>query len=169
MSRYIDFDYSTKGLAINLPNGTIKSDQEGCLICDLIVSADISNNSITLDKLDESILNLLDKARVGTQITSTATGNLVTSKLEQFYTVAMNSTSQTITLPDPSNTDYLGAKVTFKRKTNTTVFTITSTGGAGFVPIASVTLSASPISIPETVFQVDLICDGVNWCIIGQE
>ena len=59
MSRYIDFDYSTKGLAINLPNGTIKSDQEGCLICDLIVGADISNNSITLDKLDESILNLL--------------------------------------------------------------------------------------------------------------
>jgi hypothetical protein len=168
MSRYIDFDYSTKGLAINLPTGTIKSDQEGCLICDLIVGTDISNNSISLDKLDESILSLLgSNLRVGTQITTTSTGNLATSELKQFYTVAMNSTSQTITLPDPSNADYLGARVTFKRKTNTTVFTITSTGGAGFVPIGSVTLSASPISIPETVFQVDLICDGVNWCIIG--
>ena len=168
MSRYIDFDYSTKGLAINLPNGTIKSDQEGCLICDLIVGTDISNNSIALDKLDESILSLLgSNLRVGAQITTTSTGNLATSELKQFYTVAMNSTSQTITLPDPSNANCLGARVTFKRKTNTTVFTITSTGGAGFVPISSVTLSASPITIPETVFQVDLICDGVNWCIIG--
>jgi len=55
MSRYIDFDFSTKGLAINLPNGVIKSDVEGCLICDLIVANDISNNSITQDKLDYNI------------------------------------------------------------------------------------------------------------------
>jgi hypothetical protein len=35
MSRYIDFDYSTKGLAINLPNGTIKSNLfQVDLICD---------------------------------------------------------------------------------------------------------------------------------------
>lgn len=55
MSRYIDFDFSTKGLAINLPNGIIKSDTEGCLICDLIVATDISNNSITQEKLDYNL------------------------------------------------------------------------------------------------------------------
>jgi hypothetical protein len=55
MSRYIDFDFSTKGLAINLPNGTIKSDAEGCLVCDMIVTADISNNAITQDKLDYNV------------------------------------------------------------------------------------------------------------------
>lgn len=55
MSRYIDFDFSTKGLAINLPNGVIKSDVEGCLTCDLIITSDISNNSITQEKLDYNI------------------------------------------------------------------------------------------------------------------
>lgn len=55
MSRYIDFDFSTKGLAINLPNGTIKSDAEGCLVCDSIVTADISNNAITQEKLDYNV------------------------------------------------------------------------------------------------------------------
>lgn len=55
MSRYIDFDFSTKGLAINLPNGTIKSDEEGCLVCDAIVAKDISNNAITQEKLDYNI------------------------------------------------------------------------------------------------------------------
>jgi hypothetical protein len=106
--------------------------------------------------------------RVGAQITSTATGNLATAVLAQFYTVAMSAAAQTIALPNPTTAAYLGARVTFKRKTNTTVFTITSTGGAGFVPIGSIALSASPISIAATVFQVDLVCDGVNWCIIGQ-
>jgi hypothetical protein len=106
--------------------------------------------------------------RVGAQITNTATGNLATAVLAQFYTVAMSAASQTIALPNPTGAAYLGARVTFKRKTNTTVFTITSTGGAGFLPIASTTLSASSISISATVFQVDLVCDGVNWCIISQ-
>jgi len=106
--------------------------------------------------------------RVGTQITSTATGNLATAVLAQFYTVAMTAAAQTIALPNPTTAAYLGAKVIFKRKTNTTVFTITSTGGAGFVPIGSITLSASPISIAATVFQVELVCDGVNWNIISQ-
>jgi hypothetical protein len=80
----------------------------------------------------------------------------------------MTAAPHTIALPNPTNAAYLGARVTFKRKTNATVFTITSTGGAGFVPIGSITLTASPISIAATVFQVDLVCDGVNWCIIGQ-
>lgn len=56
MSAYIDFDFSTKGLAINLANGVIISDNEGLLVCKLIETQDISNNSITLPKLDPSIL-----------------------------------------------------------------------------------------------------------------
>jgi hypothetical protein len=104
--------------------------------------------------------------RVGTQITSSTT--LVSTVLAQFYTVAMTAAGQTITLPNPANGEYLGARITFKRKTNTTVFTLTSTGGAGFVPIGSITLSASPHSVAAGVYQVDLVCDGTNWCIIGQ-
>jgi hypothetical protein len=80
----------------------------------------------------------------------------------------MTAAGQTITLPNPANGEYLGARITFKRKTNTTVFTLTSTGGAGFVPIGSITLSASPHSVAAGVYQVDLVCDGTNWCIIGQ-
>lgn len=168
MSKYIDFDYSTKGLAINLPNGTIKSDQEGCLICDLIVGNDISNNSISLEKLDQSILSLLDSTgfvlRVGSQITSTID---LSSSLAQFYTVAMTSESQTITLPTPTSPAYLGERVTFKRKTNTTAYTLTAGTGTPFIPISSIT-AAETIAVATTIFQVDLICDGTNWCIIGQ-
>jgi hypothetical protein len=106
--------------------------------------------------------------RVGTQITTTATGNLATAVLAQFYTVAMTAASQTIALPNPTGAAYLGAVVTFKRKTNTTAFTLTSTGGAGFVPIGAIALSASPHTVGIAVFQVTLVCDGVNWCIINQ-
>ena len=108
--------------------------------------------------------------RVGTQITSTATGNLATAGfvLAQFYTVAMTAAAQTIALPNPTGAAYLGAMVTFKRKTNTTVFTLTSTGGAGFVPIGAIGLSASPHSVLAGIYQVTLVCDAVNWCIINQ-
>jgi hypothetical protein len=106
--------------------------------------------------------------RVGTQITSTATGNLATAVLAQFYTVAMSAAAQTIALPNPTGAAYLGAMVTFKRKTNTTIFTLTSTGGAGFVPISAIGLSASPHSVAAGIFQVTLVCDGVNWNIINQ-
>ena len=104
--------------------------------------------------------------RVGTQIIATI--DLSATILAQFYTVAMTAASQTITLPNPTGAAYLGARVTFKRKTNTTAFNLASAGSVGFVPIVSITVSASPISIGTGVFQVDLICDGVNWCIIGQ-
>jgi hypothetical protein len=80
----------------------------------------------------------------------------------------MTAAGQTIALPNPTGAAYRGAMVTFKRKTNTTVFTLTSTGGAGFVPISAIGLSASPHSVSPVVFQVTLVCDGVNWCIINQ-
>jgi hypothetical protein len=105
--------------------------------------------------------------RVGTQITNSTNGNLSAVVLAQFYTVAMASASQTILLPAPNATTLLGATVTFKRKTNTTVFTITAGAGTPFLPINSIAAALS-ISVAATVFQVTLVCDGVNWCSISQ-
>jgi hypothetical protein len=105
--------------------------------------------------------------RIGSQITSTATGNLAAVVLAQFYTVAMSSAGQTITLPGPATAGYLGARVTFKRKTNTTAFTLAAGAGTPFIPIAAVAASAT-ITVSSSIFQVDLVCDGGNWCVIGQ-
>lgn len=104
--------------------------------------------------------------RIGTQITTTT--SLVGTVLAQFYSVAMSAASQTITLPTPTGVAYRGARVTFKRKINTTAFNLASGGTTPFVLINSITLTASPITIAATVFQVDLVTDGDNWCIIGQ-
>jgi len=104
--------------------------------------------------------------RIGTQIIATI--SLVGTVLAQFYSVAMSAASQTITLPTPTGVAYRGAVVTFKRKINTTAFNLASGGTTPFVLINSITPTASPITIAATVFQVDLVSDGDNWCIIGQ-
>ena len=105
--------------------------------------------------------------RIGTQITNSTNGNLSTAVLAQFYTVAMTAASQTITLPNPTTAVYLGARITFKRKTNATVFTFTAAGTTPFLGVGGFAPQASPISIAATVFQVDMVCDGVNWCFFG--
>jgi hypothetical protein len=105
--------------------------------------------------------------RVGGQITNSTNGNLTGIVLAQFYSVAMTTTGQTITLPNPNNAAYLGACVTFKRKTNTTIFTFTAAGTNPFLGSNSVTPVASPTSITAGIFQVDMVCDGTNWCFIG--
>jgi hypothetical protein len=88
--------------------------------------------------------------------------------MAQYYTVTMASASQTITLPNPAAAVNLGRVVIFKRKQVTTAFSLTSTGGAGFLPIGSITLSASPHTVGIGVFQVTLVADGLNWAIINQ-
>ena len=98
--------------------------------------------------------------RVGAQITSTID---LSAGLAQFYTVAMTSESQTITLPTPTSAAYLGEMVTFKRKTNTTAYTLSAGAGTPFIPISSIT-AAETIAVATTIFQVDLVCDGTNWC-----
>jgi len=105
----------------------------------------------------------------GGVITNSTNGNLSGVTMGQYYTVTMASGSQTITLPNPAAAVNLGRTVTFKRKQNTTVFTLTSTGAAGFLPIGSITLSASPHSVAATVFQLTLVADGLNWAIINQQ
>lgn len=106
--------------------------------------------------------------RFGGVITNSTNGNLSGVTMGQYYTVTMSAASQTITLPNPAAAGNLGRTVTFKRKQNTTAFTLTSTGGAGFLPINSITLSASPHSVGTGVFQVTLVADGLNWAIINQ-
>jgi hypothetical protein len=107
--------------------------------------------------------------RFGGVITNSTNGNLSGVVMGQYYTVTMASAGNTITLPNPAATGNLGKVVIFKRKQNTTVFTLTSTGAAGFLPIGSITLSASPHSVAATVFQVTLVADGLNWAIINQQ
>jgi hypothetical protein len=104
--------------------------------------------------------------RVGTQITNSTNGNLSAVVLAQFYTVAMSAASQTITLPNPASVAYVGARVLFKRKTNTTAFTLTQ--AAGFLNYGAISIAASPYNVPSTILQVDLISDGTNWCIVSQ-
>lgn len=108
---------------------------------------------------------------IGDTITNSTNGDLTSAfanPLAQFYHVSMSLAGQTITLPNPALPKLLGVIVTFKRRTVTTAFTLTSTGGLGFIPIGSVTLSASPHTVAATVFQVTLMADGVNWNIINQ-
>lgn len=127
-----------------------------------------SNNQIAIGTATETMyIQGGFNWRVGTQITNSTNGNLSAAVLAQFYTVAMTAASQTILLPTPTTAAYRGARVTFKRKTNVTVFTITAGAGTPFIPINSITAALS-ISVAATVFQVDLVCDGVNWCSIGQ-
>ena len=102
--------------------------------------------------------------RVGTQITASIT---LTAPLAQFYTVAMAAATQTITLPAPNNTTLLGQTVTFKRKTNTTAFTLAAGAGTPLISIGSITAVAT-IAVATTTFQVTLVCDGVNWDVINQ-
>lgn len=103
--------------------------------------------------------------RVGAQITATI--NLSAVVLAQFYTVAMAAATQTITLPNPTTAAYLGARILFKRKTNTTAFNLAAAGVTPFLGLAVVAPVASPITIGATLFQVELVCDGTNWCIVS--
>ena len=106
--------------------------------------------------------------RVGT-ITNSTNGNLSAVRLAQYYNVTMSAASQTITLPNPTNAAYLGAVVTFKRKSNTTAYTITITGGGNvYLPVGSATLVASPVSVASGIFQLTLVCDGSSWNSINQ-
>ena len=52
---YMEFVFSPQGLAVDISNGTLKSDNGGFLYCSKIETGDISNNSITSDKLNPNI------------------------------------------------------------------------------------------------------------------
>ena len=166
-------------LVVASANNTILGDESGgsaltgnrniCIGYQADVPTAAGNNQIAIGtSLETMFIRGGFNLRVGAQITNSTNGNLATAVLAQFYTVAMTAAGQTITLPNPTTAAYLGATVTFKRKTNTTAYTLTSTGGAGFLPIGAIGLSASPHTVAAGVFQVTIISDGVNWCIINQ-
>jgi hypothetical protein len=52
---YMEFVFSPQGLAVDVSNGILKSDDAGFLYCGKIETFDISNNSITSDKLESNI------------------------------------------------------------------------------------------------------------------
>jgi hypothetical protein len=52
---YMEFVFSPQGLAVDISNGILKSDDGGFLYCSKIETSDISNNSITSDKLNSNI------------------------------------------------------------------------------------------------------------------
>jgi len=52
---YMEFVFSPQGLAVDISNGILKSDNDGFLYCSKIETNDISNNSITSNKLDSNI------------------------------------------------------------------------------------------------------------------
>jgi len=101
--------------------------------------------------------------RIGTNITATIT---LSAPLSQFFSVAMTAAAQVITLPAPSTASVKGAYVVFKRKTNTTAYTI-GAGANSMMPVNSIT-SAATISVGTSTFNIQLICDGIFWSVIQQ-
>ena len=97
---------------------------------------------------------------IGPLITASIT---LANPLAQHYPVAMASASQTITLPVPTLATVFGASITFKRRTNTTAFTLAAGAGTPFLPNSSITQAAT-FAFAVGIFQANFVCDGVNWC-----
>lgn len=105
--------------------------------------------------------------RIGTLITNNITLPTASLPLAQHYPVAMSAASLTITLPVPTDPIYLGATLTFKRRTNTTAFTLAAGAGTPFLSTSSITGTATFV-FGTTLFQATLVCDGVRWNVVSQ-
>lgn len=105
--------------------------------------------------------------RIGTLITNNITLPSGVLPLAQHYPVAMSVASCVITLPAPGGVAYLGALVTFKRRTNTTAFTITTVGGGANILTSGSITPIVTFSVTTTIYQLSFCCDGTNWCIIS--
>jgi hypothetical protein len=90
----------------------------------------------------------------------------LTAPMSQFYIVTMASATRVITLPNPTDANISGCYVIFKRKGNTTAFNISAPGN-GIMPIGSITALAT-LPVTTSIFQVNLVCDGTHWSVIGQ-
>lgn len=103
--------------------------------------------------------------RVGALITASIT---LTTPLAQHYPVAMATATRIITLPSPTGSAaVVGALITFKRRTNTTAFTIAAGAGTPFVNATSITQTAT-FPFGTGLFQATFVCDGTNWACISQ-
>ena len=101
--------------------------------------------------------------KVGTTITGSIS---LSHPLSQFYTVAMSSANQIITLPEPNATTLLGETVTFKRISNATEFTLAAGSGTPFIPFNSITATLGT-TVATNRFQMTLVCNGTHWCVIN--
>jgi hypothetical protein len=139
-----------------------------CIGYDSSVPSVTGNNQVGIGSTSDTIyIRGGFNFRVGTLITGNITLPTGGLPLAQHYPVAMASASQTITLPAPTLVMYLGAIVTFKRRTNTTAFTIAAGAGTPFLTTGSITPSAT-FAFGTGFFQLTLMADGLNWCAISQ-
>lgn len=99
---------------------------------------------------------------VGADITATTTLPTSGTVLAQFYNVTISAASQTVKLPNPTN--YKGAKVLLRRKTNNVAFTlgVDVVSGSYIIAAGAVTASAS-INVATTVYILDFYSDGAVW------
>ena len=152
--------------------GSITFDYNTTLNLNCLNQSSVALNSIQIvPSLTTSTVNMFGDLNfrgqmdynIGTLITASIT---LASPIAQHYPVAMGAAAQTITLPAPTTATVSGCVITFKRRTNTTAFTIAAGAGTPFLPSTSITQSAT-FAFGTGVFQATLVCDGVNWCVFS--
>ena len=150
----ITFDYNTT-LNLNCLN------QSSVVLNSIQIVPSLTTSTINMfgDINCEGQLNY----NIGALITANIT---LANPIAQHYPVAMASASQTITLPAPTTANISGCVITFKRRTNTTTFTIAAGAGTPILPNSSITPAAT-FAFAVGIFQATFVCDGVNWCCIS--
>jgi len=123
------------------------------------------NNQIVLGRTEQTMFIQGGLSyRVGT-IVSTIT---LSGTMAQLYTVVMNGAARIINIPNPTDANMIGVRVIFKRKGNTIAYSIACAGAVPFILINSITPLAGALPIGTTLFQIELMSDGVNWMSINQ-
>lgn len=152
--------------------GSITFDFNNTLNLNCLNQSSVALNAIQIKaSLNTSTVNMFGDLsckgqlnfNIGTLITASIT---LAVPLAQHYPVAMGAAAQTITLPAPTDATVLGASITFKRRTNTTAFTLAAGAGTPILPNSSITQAAT-FAFGVGVFQGTFVCDGVNWCCIS--
>jgi hypothetical protein len=179
---YMEFVFSPQGLAVDVSNGILKADDNGFLYCGKIETIDISNNSITSDKLDLN-LNLNVNVITGSSIYSdmiTCNSLYVRNGQQCLQGVAMYSSSITLTTSSPQNilitndgdttltlpnTPPNGTYFDITRYTNYNVLINASgTDNIQNLPRASTSASNTSILAPEGSITMNVTsADGTGW------
>lgn len=176
----MEFVFSPQGLAVDISNGILKSDDGGFLYCSKIETFDIANNSITSDKLDSniSLSSLNVNAITGSSIYSeniTCNNLYVANGLQQ--RVSVYASSVTLTTSSPQNILITNAGDTTltlpNNPPNGTCFDITRYTNYDVVINASGTnniqnlprpsRSESNTTIPELTSSITMYPDATGW------
>ena len=100
--------------------------------------------------------------KLGGTLTASVT---LTTPLKQYYSLNFTTANQVITLPVATNLD--GAFLIFKRISNGQAYSIAAQAPQSIVPYNSIGL-ISTLNIAVSVYQVIMVYDGTNWCVISQ-